>query len=153
MTRRWVLLVGALLVATIALGVSGVALAAPDARCTLATLDGLYVFASTGFTIPASGPAEPKAIVEFIRFNGDGTLGVPGATLSLNGVIAQIPPGGTGSYTVADLVPADGACTGSLTFTGGPSFDLFIRAKGADIWMIQTNPANVLQGTATKVSR
>jgi hypothetical protein len=34
---------------------------------------------------PGSNPAQPKAILELIRFNGDGTLGVPGATLSLNG--------------------------------------------------------------------
>ena len=73
MTGRWALLVAGLLVATMALGVSGVALAEHGGhRCTVATLDGLYVFAATGFTIPASGPAQPKAIVEFIRFNGDG---------------------------------------------------------------------------------
>ncbi len=153
MTGRGALLVAVLLVATTALGLPGIALAEHGGhRCTVATLDGLYVFAATGFTIPASGAAQPKAIVEFIQFNGDGTLAVPGATRSLNGVIAQIPPGGTGSYTVANLVPADEACTGSLTFTGGPSFDLFIPAKGGDIWMIQTNPTNVFQGTATKVS-
>jgi hypothetical protein len=58
-------------------------------------------------------------------------------------VIAKIPPGGTGSYTV---VPADGGCAGSLTFTGGPSFDLFFPPKGQEIWMIQTNPNNVFQG-------
>jgi hypothetical protein len=152
MTRRWALLVAGLLVVAMALGVSDGAQAGGD-RCTVAALDGLYVFAATGFTIPASGPAEPKAIVELIRFNGDGTLGVPGATRSLNGVIAQIPPGGTGTYTVANLVPPDGACTGSLTFTGGPSFDLFFPVKATDIWMIQTNPTNVFQGTVTKLSR
>ena len=153
MTGRRALLAAALLAATMAFGVSGVALADDDEqRCTVATLDGLYVFAATGYIIPASGPAQPKAIVEWIRFNGDGTLDVPGATRSLNGVIAQIPPGGTGNYTVANLVPADGGCAGSLTFTGGPSFDLFIPPKGQAIWMIQTNANNVFQGTATKVS-
>ena len=153
MTGRWVLLAVALLVATMTSGVFGVALAEDHGhRCTVATLDGLYVFAATGYIIPASGPVQPKAIVEFIRFNGDGTLDVPAATRSLNGVIAQIPPGGTGSYTVADTVPADGGCTGGLTFNGGPSFDLFIQPKGGAIWMIQTNLTNVFQGTATKVS-
>ena len=48
--------------------------------------------------------------------------------------------------------PADEACAGSLTFTGGPTFDLFIPTKGKPIWMIQTNQGNVFQGTATKVS-
>jgi hypothetical protein len=68
-------------------------------------------------------------------------------------VIAQIPPGGTGTYTVGDLNPADEACAGSLTFgTTGPHFDLFIPTKGKPIWMIQTDTGNVFQGTATKVS-
>ena len=68
-------------------------------------------------------------------------------------MIGRTPPGGTGSYTVEDLVPADGGCAGSLTFTDGPSFDLFIPQKGEAIRMIQTNPNNVFQGMATKVSR
>jgi hypothetical protein len=97
--------------------------------------------------------AQPKAIVEVIRFDGDGTLTVPAATRSVNGVVAQSPPGGTGIYSVADLVPADGACAGHLTFTNGPSFDLFIRANGEKIWMIQTDSGNVFQGAARNVSR
>jgi len=126
MTGRLVLLAGALLALTMVVGVSGVALADHDGqRCTVGTLDGLYVFAATGYIIPPSGPAQPKAIVEFIHFNGDGTVDVPGATRSVNGVIGRTPPGGTGTYTVADLVPADRGCAGSLTFTDGRSFDLF----------------------------
>ncbi len=42
---------------------------------------------------------------------------------------------------------------GALTFTSGVRFDLFIPLKGEKIWMIQTTPNNVFQGTATKVSR
>ena len=122
-------------------------------RCTTGTLDGLYVFAASGFIVPATGPAQPKAIVELIRFHGDGTLDVPGATRSLNGVIGQVPPGGTGTYTVANLVPPDGACLGTLTFTDGPSFDLFIPLNGEKIRMIQTNPNNVFEGTVTKIAR
>ena len=64
---------------------------------SVATLDGMYIFSASGHIIPGAGPAQPKAIVEWIRFNGDGTLSVAGATRSLNGVIAQIPcefPGG-----------------------------------------------------------
>jgi hypothetical protein len=40
-----------------------------------------------------------------------------------------------------------------LTFTSGPSFNLVIDPKGDEVWMIQTNPNNVLQGTAKRVSR
>ena len=65
--------------------------------CTPAILHGLYIFAATGYTMPASpAPAQPKAIVEFIHFNGDGTLTVPAASRSLNGVYGQSPPGGLG---------------------------------------------------------
>jgi len=142
-----------LMVAAIALGVAGVASADKDGKgCSVQTLDGLYVFSATGYIIVPGAAPQPKAIVEFIRFNGDGTLTVPGATRSLNGVIAQIPPGGTGTYTVANPVPNDPACIGSLTFTGGPSFDIFVAPKGEDVWMIQNNANNVFQGTVTKVS-
>jgi len=152
------LMKGSVLIAAIGLGVSSVVLADDEKangvrNCTVATLDGLYVFAASGFIIPASGPAQPKAILEWIRFNGDGTAFVAGATRSLNGVVAQIPGGGGGSYTVTDLVPQDGGCAGTLTFAP-LTFDLFIQSKGEEkIWIIQTNPNNVFQGTATRVSR
>jgi len=103
------------------------------------------VFSATGYTIVA-GVAQPKAIVELIRFNGDGTLTVPGATRSINGVIGQVPAGGTGTYTLG----AD--CIGTLAFTGGPTFDVFASPKGEDLWMIQTNPNSVFQGNVTRVS-
>ena len=131
----------------IALGVSGVSLADEAKKgCTLDTLDGLYIFTASGYNIVA-GVAQAKAIAEVIRFNGDGTLTVPAATHSINGVVAQSPPGGTGTYTVA------AGCTGTLAFTGGPSFDLFIPLKGDELWMIQTDPNTVFQGNVVKVSR
>ena len=136
-----------LVAATMALGLSGIALA--DNDCTLKTLRGSYVFAASGFTIfniGAAGVAQPKAIVEVINFNGDGTLSVPAATRSINGVIGRSPAGGTGSYT------ADSSCTGTLALTGGPTFDIFISPNGEMHWMIQTNPDTVFQGTATRVA-
>jgi hypothetical protein len=153
--RRVSLLSGAALAVFLILFVSSPVLAngRDGHRCTTETLDGLYVFAASGFIVPAMGPAQPKAIVELIRFHGDGTLDVPGATRSLNGVIGQVPPGGTGTYTVANLVPPDGACLGTLTFTDGPSFDLFIPINGEKIRMIQTNPNNVFEGTVTRIAR
>jgi hypothetical protein len=135
-----------LVAAAMALGVSGVALADNDGNdCTLKTLSGVYVFAASGYNIVA-GVAQPKAIIEVIDFNGDGTLSVPAATRSVNGVIARTPPGGTGSYTV------EADCTGTIAFDG-PSFDIFISPRGEKLWMIQTNPDTVFQGTATRSSR
>jgi hypothetical protein len=131
-----------LFVAAIALGFSGAALA--DNNCYLRTLQGTYVFAANGYNIVA-GVAQPKAIVELIDFNGDGTLSVRGATLSANGTIVRTPAGGTGSYTVGP------SCTGTILFTG-PTFDIFISPGGEKLWMIQTNSATVFQGTATRIS-
>ena len=41
--------------------------------CSQATLEGLYVFSAAGFNI-IQGAAQPKAVTEFIRFNGEGTV-------------------------------------------------------------------------------
>jgi hypothetical protein len=134
--------------AGVVLSLSMSALAFADDRlseCREYLLNGLYVFSATGYTI-VSGVAQPKALVELIRFNGDGTLSVPGATRSINGVIAQSPSGGTGTYVL------DADCRGSLGFTGGPTFDIFAAPNGTDLWMIQTNPNNIFQGNVTKVS-
>jgi hypothetical protein len=123
-------------------------------RCTLATLDGLYVFTATGFSVPTPPtPALPKAIIELIRFNGDGTLTVPAVTVSLNGVIPPTTTGSPGTYSVADVVPGDEGCTGAIQFgTSGPSFNLAFAHNPKTIYMIQTNPGNIFQGTATKLS-
>jgi hypothetical protein len=152
MTGRRMVLAAALLAAAMGLGLSDVALA--NDKCLVNTLRGLYVFSATGFIIPAApASAQPKAIVELIRFNGDGSLDVPGATRSLNGVITQVPGGGTGSYTLTTLVPADRGCVGTLTFLpSGPHFDLFLPLDGKEIWMIQTDAGNVFQGTVTKLA-
>lgn len=115
-----------------------------DESCGLNTLRGTYVFAATGFNIVA-GVALPKAIVEVIEFNGDGTLSVPAATLSANGVIIRSVHT-TGTYTVAD------DCSGTILFAG-PAFDIFVAPDAETIWLIQNNTNTVFQGTATRTSR
>jgi hypothetical protein len=112
--------------------------------CGVDTLRGTYVFTAAGFNIVA-GVAQPKAIVEVIEFNGDGTLSVSAATLSVNGVIVR-PPSSIGTYTI------ENDCSGAILF-GGPTFDIFISWGADEIWMIQTNPNSVFQGTATRTSR
>lgn len=125
--------------------VSGTAIAGDDgAQCSVRTLHGRYVFSANGFTI-VGGAVVPKAIIEVIDFNGDGTLAVPAATRSLNGVITRSLPS-VGTYTVTE------ECTGTITFAG-PTFDIFVSPRGRQFWLIQTNPDNVFQGSATRTSR
>lgn len=109
-------------------------------QCDSATLRGEYVFTARGFNI-VGGVAQPKAIVELIDFYGDGALGVLGGTASINGAILQIAPGGAGNYILGP------DCNGTLSFTSGPSFSLFVERDGKGGWMMQTNPNSVFQGT------
>jgi hypothetical protein len=103
------------------------------------------VFSASGFTIdPVSGVARPKAIVEVIDFNGDGTLTVQTGTRSVNGVITRFQPVAF-TYTLGET------CTGTITFDG-PTFDIFVAPHGNQLWLIQTNPNNVFEGSATRAS-
>jgi hypothetical protein len=111
--------------------------------CGSTTLKGSYVFTASGFTI-VGGVGQPKAIMELIDFNGDGTLTVPGGVLSVNGNIIPIAPNGVGNYTVGP------DCTGTLVFTPGPNFSFVVDSDGKSGVMIQTNPTNVFQGTLTR---
>ena len=112
--------------------------------CGLHTLHGSYVFAASGYNIVAGVP-QPKAIVELIDFNGDGTLTVSGGTVSINGNVVQ-NLSGVGLYTL------DAECKGTVMFTPGPSFDIFIRPGDKEGRMIQTNPGSVFQGTVTRTT-
>jgi hypothetical protein len=115
------------------------------ADCGLQTLRGSYVFNPHGFNI-VNGAAQPIAVFEGIDFNGDGTLTVPFATVSVNGLILHFPPGGMGTYTLNQN------CQGTLTFNNGPiNYDIFVRSRGSEIEMIETNDNSVLNGTAQKV--
>ena len=127
-------------------GIAGVAPAAGH-KCTPAVLDGFYVFTANGFTI-VGGVAQPVAIVEQIRFNGDGTADVPGGRVRVNGSV--FPTTGTGTYTISTLTSPNRGCEGSLTF---PGVNLFIPPDARDIQLMRTDPDTVFQGTATRVSK
>jgi hypothetical protein len=149
-----------LTMAAVAVAMSGVALAHGNGEhgrpCSDATLQGLYVFSASGYSIVA-GVAQPRAVVEFIRFNGDGTLSNPAVTVSVNGTITR--GGGplpAGTYSIGP------DCTGSLAFgPPGPTFDLYAAPSGSEVHMIFTGGPvpglgvvpGVLQGIADRVSR
>ena len=129
-------------------GIAGVAPAAGH-KCTPAVLDGFYVFTASGFTI-VGGVAQPVAIVEQIRFNGDGTADVPGGRVSVNGSV--FPTVAPGTYTISTLTSTNRGCEGSLSFPGVNLY-MFIPPDARDIQMIRTDPNTVFQGTATMVSQ
>jgi hypothetical protein len=117
--------------------------------CGVHTLRGSYLFATHGWNI-VGGVAVPKAIVEGIDFNGDGTLVVQFATVSVNGNIIHAS-GLPGSYAV------EADCTGTATFPEGVSYDIFVKHNGKQLWMIETVGRGgvpvVFEGMATRVSR
>ena len=105
---------------------------------------------------PASGPGTPwvpKAILEVLHFNGDGTLSTPAVTLANpfgdTGNILQPPSGANGVY----VINAD--CSGTVHFLDANDvmYKIYVDPpQGDTIWMIQTNPLNnVLQGSAKRV--
>jgi len=148
-----------MLAATFALIVCLPALAAaePTKKCKVDILKGQYVFTASGFTRPAASvpgtPWVPKAILEVLHFNGDGTLSTPSVTVANPfgdlGNILQPPSGADGSYSIND------DCSGTIQFSDAANVTFKIMVdppRGDAIWMIQTNPANnVFQGVATRV--
>ena len=157
MKGRWVLLTESLLVMVMILGIVGVPLADEPVLvenifgCSNPILDGLYVFTASGFAIVGSLP-QPQAIVELIRFNGDGTADVPGGRVSVNGNV--FTAGGTGTYTVTSLSEPNEGCEGTLTFPAASvHLYLFIPPGAREIQVIRTDTNTVFRGTATQVSR
>jgi hypothetical protein len=132
-----------------ALGIAGNALAEGGPKvCGPQTLNGSYVFNTHGFNI-VNGASVPKAILQGIQFNGDGTLVTTFLTASINGVIIRAS-GTTGTYTLA----AD--CTGTITFADGASYDTYSPPNGRQMILNQTSgPAGglaVMEGKAVKVT-
>lgn len=126
--------------------------------CGAEMLVGKYVYNATGFTRPpSSGPGAPwvpKAILQIVSFNGDGTVTAPMVTLANpfgdTGNVLQLPAGGApGAYVVNE------DCTGKIHFFDavGVMYTIYVEPpRGDTIWMIQTSPPNnVSQGAARRL--
>ena len=95
------------LVAAMALGTSATAGAAADGQvCSVHMLRGLYLWTFDGYK-NFGGNLVPKAVMQGLQFNGDGTTFNPFGTVNIGGMIIIDATGGVGTYTVA----AD--CTGT----------------------------------------
>ena len=119
-----------------------------EPTCTLKTLKGRYLFALQGWRLPpAVTELTPSNAAGFHIFNGDGT-GTDIVTFRRNGVTLLENFVTPTSYTV------DADCTGSITVTDGPTFDIFIAPNGESFAEIVTVP--LVQGgadIARRVSR
>jgi hypothetical protein len=107
------------------------------AKCSEATLKGTYLFAQNGVEIKGD-EQRPFAIAGFDAFDGQGEVkGL--ASANFNGKITRKEPL-PGTYTVK------ANCTGTLTFTNGTRYDMFIAPDGSKFAFVRTNPEIVTAG-------
>ena len=107
-------------------------------KCSVATLEGRYLFALTGTLFPPAAPQESaEARAGYRIFHGDGT-GTFIATTNVNGVITFADLQGDLSYTV------NADCTGILKVLAvGATQELFIAPDGEDMTVITTDKGHV----------
>jgi hypothetical protein len=107
-----------------------------EGKCTLATLNGQYLFAGSGTLFPpAFGVTAPSvaASAGYHIFNGDGT-GTDFVTFTVDGVDPNVPSPVPITYT---LKPD---CTGTYSVQNGPNFDIFVAVDGSGLSNIDTDP-------------
>jgi len=119
------------LVAAMALGTSATAGAAADGQvCSVHMLRGLYLWTFDGYQ-NVGGNLVPKAVMQGLQFNGDGTTFNTFGTVNIGGFIIIDATGGVGTYTV------NPDCTGTLTITNGPSFNIYVGPAAQKVWTTQ----------------
>ena len=136
------------LAVTMAPGTSTTARAAADGRVCNGTLKGLYLWTFDGYQ-NFGGNFVPKAVMQGLRFNGDGTTFNPFGTVNIGGTVIIDATGGVGTYTV------NPDCTGTLSITNGPSFNIYVGPGAQKVWTLETSPSpagrGVSLGTAVRV--
>ena len=137
------------LVAAMALGTSATARAAADTQvCHAGMLKGLYLWTFEGYS-DLGGKLVPRAVMQGLRFNGDGTTFNPFGTVNVAGTIIIDVTGGVGTYTVAP------DCTGTLSITDGPSFNIYVGPGAQQVWTTEIAGGDVTGGlgvgTATRL--
>ena len=121
---------------------------ASRAKCSKATLDGTYLIGQDG--VVTTGPLKgPFAIAGMERYDGNGKVKAV-ASGNFNGDVASQAVL-TGTYTVK------ANCAGTVTYTDGTRYDLFIAPDGSMFTFVQIKPHEQvtsgfeLQGTAKRV--
>jgi hypothetical protein len=119
------------LIAATTFSTSGLAQAQrPETHCGVHMLRGLYLWTFDGYA-NLGGNLVPKAVMQGLQFNGDGTTYNPFGTVNIGGSIIIDATGGVGTYTVAP------DCTGTLTITDGPSFNMYVGPGAQKLWITQ----------------
>ena len=119
---------------------AGGAVSAEDAgaKCSDATLHGMYLFAFDGIGIESRGHV-PFAAAGYELYHGDGNVNAV-VSYSVNGEITR-KARLAGTYTVK----AD--CTGRVTYPDvAQHFDLFTAPDGSAFTFLQTDPGSVGSG-------
>ena len=147
-TALWAIVIGALAGAG-TLGAEQAYAGQDEAKCSLATLKGLYMFAESGY-LTVSGSLVPEGVTGKAIFHGNGSFDSL-ATISTGG---DIVPGDAapGTYTL------NSDCTGTVTvLMKAPApdvhLDIFVAPDGDEIFNIETDPGTVLSGTERRVAR
>src|SRR5437899_3001631 len=140
------------LVAAMALGTSATAGPAPDAQvCSVGMLRGSYLWSFDAYE-NLDGNFVPVAVMQGLRFNGDGTTLNTFGTVNIGGTIIFDVTGAVGTYTVAP------DCTGTLSPAPGiaPTFNIYVGPGAQQVWTIQSSPdgsltPGVSRGTAVRL--
>jgi hypothetical protein len=107
----------------------------------------MYVWTFDGYA-NLGGNLVPKAVMQGLRFNGDGTTFNTFGTVNIGGSIIIDATGGVGTYTVAP------DCTGTISINDGPSFNMYVGPGAQKIWTNQIVGAGATGtgvGTATRL--
>jgi hypothetical protein len=104
-------------------------------KCTLMTLKGQYLFATSGTLFPPSFGVTEQSVSDaagYSVYNGDGT-GTDYVTFTVNGVVIANGP----MSTTYKLSPD---CTGTRTvLPDGPHFNIFVAIDGSALTEISTD--------------
>ena len=113
-----------------------------EEKCTLATLNGQYLFNGSGPLFPPAfgvTSVSTGTSAGFHIFNGDGT-GTDFVTFSVNGVVEVSSLSSPITYTL------NPDCTGTYQVPGTPTlhFDIFVALDGSALTVIETDPGVAL---------
>ena len=108
-----------------------------EGKCTLATLNGQYLFNGSGTLFPPAFGLTSVSIgnsAGFHIFNGDGT-GTDFVTFSVNGIVEVESQSSAVTYTLYH------DCTGTYQVpSAGLHFDIFVAVDGSSLTVIPIDP-------------